>query len=115
MNKKIYRIGAGAVGGVENNATTEADAVTKNITPLGGFPHYGEVNEDFVLIKGGIIGTRKRPVTLRKSIFPTIKSWMTEQIDVKFIDTASKHGHGRFQTADEKDKILGPLASKRRD
>jgi len=75
MNKKIYRIGAGVVTGADNNATTEADAVTKNITPLGGFPHYGEVNEDYVLIKGGIMGTRKRTITLRKSIFPTVKSW----------------------------------------
>ena len=75
LNKKIYRIGAGAIGGVKNNATTEADAVEKNITPMGGFPHYGEVNEDFVLIKGGVMGSRKRPVTLRKSIFATVKSW----------------------------------------
>jgi len=75
LNKKVYRVGAGAVGGVTNNATTAADAVEKNITPLGGFPHYGVVNEDFVLIKGGIAGTRKRPVVLRKSIFPTTKTW----------------------------------------
>lgn len=75
LNKKIYRIGAGAVNGVTNNATTAADAVEKNITPLGGFPHYGVVNQDYVLIKGGIAGTRKRPVTLRKSIFPLTKSW----------------------------------------
>jgi len=75
LNKKIYRIGAGAVGGVTNNATTEADAVEKNITPMGGFPHYGEVNEDFVLLKGGVMGSRKRPVTLRKSIFATPKTW----------------------------------------
>jgi large subunit ribosomal protein L3e len=75
INNKIYRIGAGANTGVDNNATTEADAVVKNITPLGGFPHYGEVNEDYVLIKGGVMGTRKRAVTLRKSIHPTVKAW----------------------------------------
>jgi len=75
INKKIFKIGAGAIYGVENNATTEADAITKNITPLGGFPHYGVVNYDYVLVKGGIAGTKKRPVTLRKSIFPTTKSW----------------------------------------
>lgn len=115
LNKKIYRVGAGAVNGVTNNATTDADAVEKNITPMGGFPHYGEVKEDFVLLKGGVIGSRKRPVTLRKSIFPTVKSWQTEKVDIKFIDTASKHGHGRFQTFEEKEKILGPLASKRKD
>jgi large subunit ribosomal protein L3e len=75
LNKKIYRVGAGANTGVENNATTEADAVTKNITPMGGFPHYGIVNEDFILLKGGVMGARKRIVTLRKSIFATTKSW----------------------------------------
>ena len=114
LNKKIYRVGAGAVSGATNNAMCEADAVEKNITPLGGFPHYGEVNEDFLLIKGGVMGTRKRPIVIRKSIFATTKAWMTEQVDVKFIDTSSKHGHGRFQTAEEKDRILGPLASKQR-
>lgn len=97
LNKKIYRVGAGAVSqNATDNAMCEADAVEKNITPLGGFPHYGEVNEDFLLIKGGVMGTRKRPLILRKSIFATTKSWMTEKIDVKFIDTSSKMGHGRF-------------------
>ena len=114
INKKIYRVGAGAVRGVTNNATTAADAIEKNITPVGGFPHYGVVNQDFLLIKGGIIGIRKRPVILRKSIFPTTRNWMTEQLEVKFIDTSSKFGHGRFQTLEEKDKFLGPLASKQK-
>jgi large subunit ribosomal protein L3e len=31
---------------------------------------------------------------------------------IKFIDTSSKYGHGRFQTLEEKNKFLGPLASK---
>jgi len=112
LNKKIYRIGAGAVRGTKNNATTEADAIEKNITPLGGFPHYGEVNEDFVMVKGGIVGTRKRPIILRKSNFPQTKNFATEKIEVKFIDTSSKIGHGKFQTLEEKDKFLGPLAHK---
>jgi large subunit ribosomal protein L3e len=30
-------------------------------------------------------------------------------LEIKFIDTASKIGHGRFQTAEEKSKILGLL------
>jgi len=112
INKKIYRVGAGKVRGVTNNATTAADAIEKNITPMGGFPHYGEVNEDFLLMKGQIMGTKKRALVLRKSIFPTTRNWMNEKIEVKFIDTASKLGHGRFQTDAEKDKFLGPLASK---
>jgi len=72
LNKKIYRVGSGSS---PNNAMCENDAVEKTITPLGGFPHYGEVNEDFLLIKGGVTGTRKRPLILRKSIFATTKNW----------------------------------------
>lgn len=112
MHKKVYRVGAGAVRNVTNNATCDADAIEKNITPIGGFPHYGEVNEDFLLIKGGIVGTRKRPVVIRKTLFPVTKTWMTEKLDIKFIDTSSKHGHGRFQTLAEKDKFMGPLSRK---
>ena len=114
MNKKIYRVGAGAVRGVKNNATTEADAIEKNITPMGGFPHYGEVNHDFLMLKGCVVGTRKRPIILRKSIFPQTYNAALEKIEVKFIDTSSKIGHGKFQTVDEKDKFLGPLASKQK-
>lgn len=114
MNKKIYRVGAGAVRGVKNNATTEADAIEKNITPMGGFPHYGEVNQDFLMVKGGIVGTRKRPIIIRKPIFPQTTNAALEKIEVKFIDTSSKIGHGKFQTFEEKDKFLGPLASKQR-
>jgi len=75
INKKIYRVASGEVRGATNNATCEADAIEKNITPMGGFPHYGEVKEDFVLIKGGVMGSRKRPLVLRKSIHPTTKTW----------------------------------------
>merc|ERR1712160_93447 len=32
-----------------------------------------------------------------------------ENISLKFIDTASKFGHGRFQTIEEKKKSMGPL------
>jgi large subunit ribosomal protein L3e len=30
-----------------------------------------------------------------------------EEIAIKFIDTSSKFGHGRFQTAEEKAKTYG--------
>jgi len=32
-----------------------------------------------------------------------------EEIELKFIDTASKFGHGRFQTKAEKDAFFGPM------
>ena len=55
LNKKIYRIGGGKD---EHNASTEADATKKAITPMGGFPHYGIVKNDFVMLKGSIPGRR---------------------------------------------------------
>ncbi|KAH0631750.1 hypothetical protein JD844_019516 [Phrynosoma platyrhinos] len=70
VNKKIYRIGRGVhvEDGkmVRNNASTNYDTSEKTITPMGGFPHYGEVNNDFVMLKGCVIGTKKRMLTLRK-------------------------------------------------
>ena len=104
MNKKIYKIGK---GGVENNATTEFDLTEKSITPVGGFPHYGQVREDYMLIKGCVVGPKKRVITLRKSLFEQTKRSALEQVTLKFIDTSSKFGHGRFQTKEEKDKFLG--------
>jgi len=115
MNKKIYRIGAAArpsegdkKGEFNPNATTENDLTVKAITPLGGFPHYGEVNEDFVMIKGGCPGVKKRVITLRKSCVKQTSRTAQEEITLKFIDTSSKFGHGRFQTKEEKDKFMGP-------
>lgn len=34
----------------------------------GGFVHYGEVTNDFVMLKGCVVGTKKRVLTLRKVI-----------------------------------------------
>jgi len=104
MNKKIYKIGKGAA---ENNATTEFDLTEKSITPVGGFVHYGNVREDYLLIKGCVVGPKKRCITLRKSLFEQTSRNAVEEITLKFIDTSSKFGHGRFQTVDEKNKFLG--------
>ncbi len=49
MNKKIYKVGL--KGDASHKATTEFDVTDKPITPMGGFPHYGQVNEDFLMIK----------------------------------------------------------------
>jgi large subunit ribosomal protein L3e len=108
-NKKIYRIGAGDDAG---NATTESDISKKVITPMGGFPHYGKVRNDFVMIKGGVAGTNKRIITIRKSLhIPTTRRDL-ENITLKFIDTSSKFGHGGFQTPAEKEAFMGSLKKK---
>jgi large subunit ribosomal protein L3e len=51
---------------VRNNASTEYDLTEKTITPMGGFPHYGEVNNDYVMLKGCVMGPKKRVITMRK-------------------------------------------------
>jgi len=109
INKRVLRIGK---KDNKNSASTEADLTEKSITPVGGFPHYGQINEDWVMLKGCIAGSKKRPVTLRKSLVTVAKRSHLEPINLKFIDTSSKYGHGRFQTIEEKNKFLGPLASK---
>jgi len=104
MNKKIYRIGK---AGNVKSATTEFDLTEKTITPLGGFPHYGIVREDWVMLKGCVIGPKKRVLTIRKSLLTQTSRNALEKIELKFIDTSSKFGHGRFQTHDEKNKFMG--------
>jgi len=106
LNKKIYRIGK---SDDKKNGSTPSDLTEKSITPMGGFGHYGIVKQDFLMIKGCTVGVRKRVLTLRKSLLPQTSRNSLEQIQLKFIDTSSKFGHGRFQTPDEKDKFLGRL------
>eukprot|EP00355_Strombidium_rassoulzadegani_P004291 CAMPEP_0168623538 /NCGR_PEP_ID=MMETSP0449_2-20121227/8885_1 /TAXON_ID=1082188 /ORGANISM="Strombidium rassoulzadegani, Strain ras09" /LENGTH=386 /DNA_ID=CAMNT_0008664939 /DNA_START=32 /DNA_END=1192 /DNA_ORIENTATION=+ len=105
INKKVYRIGK--AGEASHSATTDFDVTEKDITPLGGFPHYGLIGEDYVMIKGGVPGTKKRCITLRQSVFEQTSRSATEEVKLKFIDTSSKFGHGRFQTAEEKLKFYG--------
>merc|ERR1712054_581168 len=116
LNKKVYKIAKGVRQAdgkvVQDNATTEFDLTVKGITPLGGFPHYGEVNEDYIMIKGACPGVKRRLVTMRKSLVNQTSRNSLEEITLKFIDTSSKFGHGRFQTADEKKKFMGPMKTK---
>lgn len=104
-NKKVYKIGK---KGDDTSCMTEVDLTKKSITPMGGFPHYGEINEDWLMLKGCVPGVKKRVITLRKSLHPPQSRTAKETINLKFIDTSSKLGHGRFQTREEKEKFFGP-------
>lgn len=110
-NKKIYRVGKGDDSA---NGATEFDITKKTINPLGGFVRYGLVNNDFLLLKGSVVGTRKRIMTLRKSLKVATSRRDLEKGSegLKFIDTASKFGHGRFQTISEKHAFVGQLKVK---
>ena len=104
INKKIYRMGS---KDDKHDANTTNDITEKSITPLGGFPHNGCITEDWLMIKGSVAGTKKRMLTLRQSLLAQAKRRALEEITLKFIDTSSKMGHGRFQTFEEKDKFFG--------
>eukprot|EP00999_Lentomonas_sp_LEN2_P002690 NODE_564_length_1362_cov_103.246154_g527_i0.p1 GENE.NODE_564_length_1362_cov_103.246154_g527_i0~~NODE_564_length_1362_cov_103.246154_g527_i0.p1 ORF type:complete len:402 (+),score=125.32 NODE_564_length_1362_cov_103.246154_g527_i0:67-1272(+) len=111
INKKIYKMAKG-IKEDKGNATCDADITAKEITPMGGFPRYGRVRNEFLMLKGSVPGPLKRPLTLRKPLLPQTSRIAKEQITLKFIDTSSKFGHGRFQTLKEKHKFMGPLKSK---
>jgi len=105
VNKKIYRIGKAGT----SSGSTENDLTKKDINPMGGFPHYGLVKDDFIMIKGCCPGVKRRVITLRKSLMVNFNRGAQEQVALKWIDTSSKFGHGRFQTDDEKKKHMGFL------
>merc|ERR1712087_863558 len=112
IHKKIYKIGQAITydetGKATNfSASTEYDLTAKNITPMGGFVGYGVVKQDFLMIKGTCPGPRKRPITLRKAIVTPSTTAAKEEIKLRFIDTSSKYGHGRFQTSEEKKAWYG--------
>jgi len=113
VNKKIYKIGAASKPLEKgkpfvSNAHTPYDLTYKAITPMGGFPHFGTVEEEYLMIKGAVAGSKKRVITLRKSLLANTKRAALEEITLKFIDTSSKFGHGRYQTRREKVLHLGP-------
>merc|ERR1719510_1430522 len=98
-NKKIFHIGAEATIQCSSGDLTE-----KSINPMGGWPHYGNIQDKYVMLKGSCPGCKKRPVTLRKSLRALYKPRHLETVNLKFVDTSSKIGHGRFQTMDDKHK-----------
>ena len=76
---------------------------------MGGFVRYGEINNDFVMVKGSVPGVKKRVMTLRKSMFIHTSRKALEKVELKWIDTSSKFGHGAYQTPAEKRQYEGTL------
>lgn len=90
INKKIYKIGK--KGEQSHGAATDFDVTIKPITPMGGFPQYGIVKEDYLMIKvrlnGGLWqqlqnserGTASQPPPVdtgqEESILATYDDWV---------------------------------------
>ena len=83
INKKIYNINQryfikeGKL--IKNNASTDYDVSDKNVNPLGGFVHCDEMTDDFVMLKGCMIGTKKQVLTC-KSLLMQTKWWALEKM-----------------------------------
>jgi large subunit ribosomal protein L3e len=52
-------------------------------------------------------------ILLLQSLLVHTKRKALEKINLKFIDTSSKFGHGRFQTPADKTSFMGPLKKDR--
>ncbi|KAG5204015.1 hypothetical protein JEQ12_001991 [Ovis aries] len=55
------------------------------------------------------LGTKKRVLTLCKSLRMRTKQQTLEKVNFKFIHVTSKFGHGCFQIVEEKKGFMGPL------
>lgn len=74
-NKRILKIGS----------------VGAEVTPEGGFPHYGVVRNHYLLVHGSIPGPAKRLVRMRDAVRYSRGIEVT-QPDIRYVSTASKQG-----------------------
>ena len=74
----MYKIGK--KGEDSHLATTEVDVTHKDITPMGGFPHYGIVNEDFIMIKVHWLGLQTLP---QEMLFSVIHALYLQYCDLQ--------------------------------
>jgi len=62
----------------------------KEITPNGGFLHYGIVENDYVILHGSVPGPTKRLIRIRDPV--RFKGVKIEKADLTYISTESKQG-----------------------
>lgn len=60
------------------------------VTPLGGFPHYGEVRSACLLLHGSLPGPAKRLLRFRAPMRMQVVS--VEKVDIRYLSTRSKQG-----------------------
>jgi large subunit ribosomal protein L3e len=72
------------------NTSTDSDVTKKLIAPVGGFPHYGIIKNDFLMPKGSIPGTKKWAIATRKSLMVHTSRRDLEKVQLKFIEIRCK-------------------------
>ncbi|KYK23311.1 50S ribosomal protein L3 [Thermoplasmatales archaeon SG8-52-4] len=63
----------------------------EEITPAGGFPHYGIVKNSYILLHGSIPGPTKRLISLRDAVRYQ-RGVKIEKPEISYISTTSKQG-----------------------
>jgi len=71
-NKRIV-----AMRVVSDKPAEEARKILREFTPVSAFPHYGLLRTDYIVIRGSVQGTPKRPLVLRWPVRPP--KWTPEQ------------------------------------
>ncbi|MGI0151479.1 MAG: 50S ribosomal protein L3, partial [Thermoplasmata archaeon] len=66
------------------------DPRTDPVTPLGGFPHYGEVRSSCLVLHGSLPGPAKRLIRFRLPIRRRVAP--VERVDLRYLSTRSKQG-----------------------
>ncbi|MFB6076444.1 MAG: 50S ribosomal protein L3 [Candidatus Aenigmatarchaeota archaeon] len=72
-----------------NKRILQVSEDSESVNPEGGFKNYGLVKSNFVIIKGSVPGSSKRPVFLRKPIRKHNKKY---PVEIKEIKTDSHQG-----------------------
>jgi large subunit ribosomal protein L3 len=73
-NKRILKLGQDA----------------KDVTPIGGFMHYGKLNNEFLIVKGSIPGPTKRVIRIRPAVRP--KNTPKQAPELLYMSTSTKQG-----------------------
>ncbi len=74
----------------EHNKRILALGDEENVTPDGGFVNYGEVDGDYLLVKGSVPGPQHRLIRLRAPIRATEQPRLDPE--VRYVSTASNQG-----------------------
>lgn len=81
-NKRLLRIG--------ENGKLKLDDEEIEITPKGGFPHYGVVRNDFLMIAGSLPGSIKRIIRFRPAIRPPQRRPEVQAPQITYVSRESK-------------------------
>jgi large subunit ribosomal protein L3 len=75
-----------------NKRVLKIGAKGDEINPNGGFLHYGNVKNGYVILHGSVPGPAKRLIRMRDAARPTTPSVEPDDVDLTYLSTQSKQG-----------------------